>query len=332
MGSIPVMRRLVAPALLALVLLEGVAAAQSTGGSMGGGSFGGGSSSSSSSGGGSWGSSSSSWSSSGGGGSYAGGCDGGTGAAVVLLLVLFLVITIALDTRRIAAKAAGSMDVSVLRLGLDWKARKFVQKEMERIARTCNTSTTDGLLAMLREVALTLRRSRDSWVYAGVVNCQPAPPPQAERRFQEEAQRARAGFQHELVRAASGTVTTGEAPAELRARPEEGPGLVVITIVVAARTALIDFQDPSDAEQVRRWLEAISGLHTGSLVAVEVIWTPAADEDRMSSVELENFYPEMKRIRGNTVVGKMDCTYCGGSFPAELLSCPHCGGKVKDAA
>jgi uncharacterized membrane protein len=311
-------------AVLAGMLTAGAGAADATtGGSMGGGSFGGGGG-----GGGGGYSGGGGYRSSGGGGGGGswGGMLFGIGGAVVIYLVFNAI------SKGGGGGGGNKMDVSVLRLALDWKVRAHVQQEMMRIARTTKTSSQTGLVFMLREVALTLRRARDSWVYAGVVNAKPSTPANAETLFRQHAQQAREGFTHELIRAHGGDLTTAAAPAELGARPEEGPGLVVITMVVAARTALVDFHDPSNAEEVRRWLEAISGLTTANLAAVEVIWTPAAEDDRMSSVELETFYPEMKRIRGETVVGKTDCRYCGGRFPAELLSCPHCGGKVQEAA
>jgi hypothetical protein len=105
-----------------------------------------------------------------------------------------------------------------------------------------------------------------------------------------------------------------------------------VTIVVAALGPLIDVHDPADAEEVRRWLEAISQVSSAKLVAVEVIWAPTADQDQMSSVELETYFPELKRIRGGVVVGNVGCYHCGRRFPVELLSCPHCATKVGDAA
>jgi uncharacterized membrane protein len=331
------MNRRLLVVLLVLVALcaPPVLAEASTGGSMGGGSFGGGRSYSRSSSSRSYSRSySSSYRSS---GSHGGSSmSDGEAAALVSVLILgpIIVFGVFLLAGRGGAAGAtvGRIDVSVLRLGLDWRARPFVQQELARIASVADTRTHHGLLQMLREVALLLRRTRDSWIYAGVVNSAPLAPGYAEQLFRAEVGRARAGFRHELIRAADGAVTTAAAPSDLGPRAEEGPGLVVITVAVAAGTPLIDFHDPANAEEVRRWLEAISQLHTGSLNAVEVIWTPAVDQDRMSSVELETFYPEMKRIRSETIVGSTECRYCRGRFPAELLSCPHCGGRVQVAA
>jgi len=49
----------------------------------------------------------------------------------------------------------------------------------------------------------------------------------------------------------------------------------------------------------------------------------------VSSIELEAKYPRPELIPiTNALVGKTFCTYCGGPFPAELVSCPHCGAPA----
>ena len=65
------------------------------------------------------------------------------------------------------------------------------------------------------------------------------------------------------------------------------------------------------------------------MVALEVVWSPAAENDRMSTAELEQFYPEMKLIDPNSIAGRVFCAYCNGPFPAELLNCPHCGAPAE---
>jgi len=59
------------------------------------------------------------------------------------------------------------------------------------------------------------------------------------------------------------------------------------------------------------------------------VWSPAAEDDRMSSAELEVLYPELERVRGSMRVGRVYCDHCGGPYPAELLACAHRGGKAE---
>ena len=344
---------------LFLLAEPGSAWAQSTGGSMGGGSFGGGSSSGSS-----YSSSRSSYSSGGysssrsssgyrssysSGGSYS---SSGSPDAVFIFLVLavgIVAIIIKAKTRSDIeippdfyydhdySDSGGNdlfaqrMDVTAVKLGIDSRARRFVQNGLERIAKTCDTSTNEGLTKMLRETTMILRRANTSWLYAGVANTPPVSPQKAERMFQKEANDARSRFQHELVRNVDGDVTQAQAP-DLIARSDEGEGIVVVTVIAAAREELLDINDPENAESLRRALEALGSLPSGNLVALEIVWSPAAEDDRMSSAELEVLYPELHRIRGSSVAGRVYCTYCGGPFPAELVSCPHCGGTADDEA
>jgi uncharacterized membrane protein len=313
-----------------------VAHAQSTGGSMGGGSFGSG-------GGYSGGGSSGSYGSGYSGGSsysrsYSSGSDGCGSAGFTLVILLFFGLFILVNMKRSRGasglgqtSASGVIDVTVLRVAVDWRERKFVQAELDRIARSADTRTTPGLVRMLREVTVVLRRIRETWLYAGIINARPMRAPEAEALFQQHAQEARTRFREELIRNAEGAQTTRPASA-VEARSDEGEGLVIITLIAAARGNLLDFQDAADAEQVRRCLESLGNLTSAALVAVEIVWSPAADDDRLSSAELEVLYPDMRKIRGSSLAGRIHCTYCGGPFPAELLSCPHCGARVPEHA
>jgi uncharacterized membrane protein len=317
-----------------------VAHAQSTGGSMGGGSFG--------SGGGSYSGSSSSYSGSSRSYGYSRGYSsggsmdcGGAGFSLIVLVAFVLFIAVNMNRRKLGAGGqalgpggrgpGGAVDVSVLRVVVDWRERKFIQGELDRIAKSADTRSTPGLVRMVREVTVVLRRVRDAWLYAGIVNAKPMRAPEAEAFFQHHAQDARTRYREELIRNAGGATATRTAGA-LEARTEEGEGLVVITLIVAARGNLLDFHDLADAEQVRRCLESLGNLTSAGLVAVEIVWSPAAENDRMSSAELERLYPDVQKIRGSSMAGRIHCAYCGGPFPAELESCPHCGARVPEQA
>ena len=352
MRAFEIIRLIAITTALVLCGTAGSALAQRTGGSMGGGSFGGSSSSS-------YSSSSSSYSSSGSGysssySSYDSGSYSSSGPTDPFFLIVLLVgggfillvklagaraTSIAIPNDLYDGSGGGShgssfasrMDVTALKLGIDWRARQFVQKELERIAKTCDTSSKPGLMKMLRETTTVLRRVMPSWLYAGATNARPTAAANAERMFRREAQEARSRFQQELIRNVDGQVSASQAHGSI-ALSEEGEGIVVVTVVVAAREELIDIHDPENSESMRRALEALGSMPQGSLVAVEIVWSPAEEDDRMSSAELEVLYPELHRIRGSTVAGRVFCSFCSGPYPAELVSCPHCGGRADDEA
>ncbi len=103
---------------------------------------------------------------------------------------------------------------------------------------------------------------------------------------------------------------------------------MVVTIVLATRRPMQGFQ-VADAAQVRNALGDRGTLAPQQMVALEVVWSPAAENDRMSTAELEQFYPEMKLIDPNSIAGRVFCAYCSGPFPMELLTCPHCGAPAE---
>jgi len=330
---------LAAVAALWLGLAAYPALAQSTGSSFGGGSFGGGGSYSGG-GGGSY---------SGGGysgGSYSsGGYSGGGGGSMPLvcsipLIILFVVVPMVLKhmntgggTNQVyrsnhGARGWNQVDISAIRLGIDWRARREVQARLEELARSGQTRSQSGLATLLRETVLMLRRSELAWLYANVANYHPMSAASAEGIFRQLGMQARSGFKNELIRNADGSVSQREAP-EMRAHANEGEGVVVITLIVAARREILDIHNVNHADHLKRLLDdmvAVANPHM--LVAMEVVWSPAAENDRMSTAELEQNYPDLKLIDERSIAGRIFCEYCRGPYAMELLTCPHCGAPA----
>ncbi len=341
--------------------------AQSTGGSFGGGNFGRPSNEGSGSGGtygggnqspnwgGSnnpqWGSSNnnnspSSWGGNSGPGSYSGG-SGGTGGLIggaCCFLLILGIVAVALVMRGKkgggAPMAAGSgpsgpaiyhgkdaMHVSQLSLGIDWRARGELQQALARLAQSGDTRSPQGLANLLRETVLALRRAELSWLYVAYKNVGPFSPQNAEQQFHQLTNNARAAFRHELVRAAGGQVQTTDAP-QMQAQSTEGEGTVVVHLILATYRPVAALQNP-DANQIRMALDNRAALTADQLGVLEVVWSPAAENDRMSTGELEQFYPDLRLIDPNSIAGRIFCTFCRGPFAMELLKCPHCGAPAE---
>ncbi len=331
---------------LAPLGLAATARAQETGGSFGGGDFSsGGGSSGGGGGGGGFSSGGSDFGSSGGGfsgggfsgSSGSGGASGGGFGAFCLcvMVVGFLLVYLVINRKKGGAAAAGSyvgatggMFLSQLTLGIDWRARQALQEQLARLAASGQTGTKDGRAMLLRETVLALRRAEMAWLYAAYKDS--GPPlggPQAQAAFQGAASEARARFRQELVRNADGSVVQNPTP-EMRARATEGQGTVVVSLVVVARRGLTVVTNLGDAHQIRGALQERGSLDADTLVALEVVWSPATENDRMSTAELEQNYPELRLIDPRSIAGRLFCAYCNGPFAMELLNCPHCGAPA----
>jgi uncharacterized membrane protein len=322
--------------ILIALLWCGVAFAGGTGGSMGGGSFSSGSHSSSSSSSSGGYHSSSSYS-----GSSGGDISGSEAVFWFAILGVCLVIWWVSAVRK--AKRDGTagtdnvyynsppgvgVDVTVLRIVVDGRSRKFVQTELARIAKIADTATPAGRVTMLREVALTLRRLRDAWVYGGAVNEDMRQIGDQQAVFARWSNDARSRFREETIRNEAG-VQTSTTASQYTPRTEEGAGLILVSLIIAARRELFTVRQIANGEDLRAALESIGTLDTNTLVAVEIVWQPSEDSDRMSSMELEAMYPPPQVVPiAGALVGKVFCNYCGGPFPAELVSCPHCGAPA----
>ena len=345
---------------LGLALLLGTpAVAGPTGGSMGGGSWGSRSSSSSSSSYSHSASSSSSSSSSGygysgGGGGYSSSGGGDFGGGLILFAVVIIgaiVVGLVKQSQRSALSGGDTpnfdmsggyfdgnrsvmsnyADVTVLRIALDGRARKFVQAELARVAKAADTATAEGRATMLREVALLLRRLKDAWVYGGAVNEQMREEMKQKAVFDRYVDDARVRFARETIRNEQGVTTTADAPLVTH-HVRDDEGLILVTIVVAARSELFEVSSIGDGDSLRQALESASHRSAEDLIAIEIIWMPADGDDVVSSLELEAKYPrpDLIPILG-ALVGKVFCAYCSGPFPAELVSCPHCGAPAAGA-
>jgi uncharacterized membrane protein len=230
------------------------------------------------------------------------------------------------------AAPSGKVDVSVLRVAIDGRARKFIQTELKQIAHSCDTSTTEGRVAMITRVAVLLRKVKDAWVYGGARNEPSAQIGMMKPIFDRHVDDARTRFERETISNVQGTKRRDD-PGDLSWRSDEGEGLILVSIILAARGELYTVSSIADGEDLRKALEAILYIDERQLVAVDVVWMPAEENDRMSSIELVAKYPhpDLIAIRG-ALVGKAFCTYCSGPFPAELQTCPHCGAPARDRA
>ncbi|MCC6873584.1 MAG: DUF1517 domain-containing protein [Sandaracinaceae bacterium] len=312
-------------AVIAALLVSASARAQDTGGSFGGGDF---SSSSSDFGG-------SSSSSDFGGGYDGGGGGGGTLAPWEMAIVFSIVIGITLAAqvyskrkRRAAVVAHSGLWVASLTIAVDWTARRAIQARLRELAKSGRTDTAGGRAQLARLVVRALHEARSSWLYAAHLRHARQPAHEAEADFRALALDARSRFRQELVRQHEGHVVEQEAR-DVRARKEEGEGVVVVTVVTATRREPKTALEVTDADAYRIVLQQLRGFaDSGALAAIEVVWSPAAEDDRMSTAELEALYPELHRLVGG--VGRVTCAHCARPITAELARCPHCGAPTRD--
>jgi uncharacterized membrane protein len=209
------------------------------------------------------------------------------------------------------------LDVSAVRIAVDGRASKFVQTELDTIMKTYDGGGDEGRVRRLREVTIMLRRVRDSWLYGGGHN---------------EPMRA----DTDALAVYARLVDDADTRLTSRAASEPPSGIptnvILVTIIVAANGELFTLSAQPTAEELRRALEAASHRPGRDLVALDVIWAPREPGATVSSHELDAAYSKSElQLLQNADAGKAYCTYCRGPFPAELVTCPHCGAPAREA-
>ena len=191
-----------------------------------------------------------------------------------------------------AAVAPGRAYFYKLQLALGRSARS-IQDRLSEFASRGDTTTEAGLASLLQQSALELLRHKDSVRYAGADARGPLTLTNAETAMNAVSLAERSRFQVERVRAADGRMARSEAAAE---EGKEALELVVVTLVAATRTKLEHFHAIGSPDELAALLSELGGIPPTGLLGLEVIWTPADENDSMTETDVMTTYPDLRSV------------------------------------
>lgn len=170
-----------------------------------------------------------------------------------------------------------------LSVGFGPAARPALQRDLDAMAAAADVGTDPGRLDALRRVAARLHADRSAATHALLVDAlrslDDAPP-----FFDAMAEELRGRYPTETRRNAV------SAPAAVEGDPAI-PGHLVVSLVMGAVGRLPPLA-AGDRAQLAAALDALASLDA-VLVALEVIWSPSVDADRMSLTAMNDRYPEL---------------------------------------
>lgn len=194
-------------------------------------------------------------------------------------------------------------------IAFDWNARREVQGALKALAEEPigdDRQRRDFVVNLANELQMHSRSAR----YLHVSEEQGAPY-EIQRRIDAEATSLRARYSVE-------TAGRSKKTARVFARPIEGKGLIVVTVLVGYTRKLPLRHAWAHVDQALRM------LRTGPPVQMlEVVWSPSEDNDRLSSAELEVLYPDLEPLDAR--LGRTSCQSCAAVYALELEKCPSCG-------
>ncbi len=217
-----------------------------------------------------------------------------------------------------AGRDRSPFEVRQVSVAFDWTERRALQSELAALADAHGAGAGRGVVS--GRAARMLAQACSAARY-GAFQSFHLSEREAEAKHVSIAQSLRARYQRERA----GARAIGDAPT-IEARLDEGEGLVVVSMVVAWRSHMAPLPTRLDRATAAQAFETLLPGPSTDVVALEVVWSPADENDRMSSAELEALYPELVRLDAGADVGRVACGYCRAVYAAELGRCPACGG------
>ncbi|MEL6580221.1 MAG: DUF1517 domain-containing protein [Cyanobacteria bacterium J06621_12] len=197
--------------------------------------------------------------------------------------------------------SSSKVSVAEVKVGLLANAREL-QPELNRLALTADTSTASGRATVLQEATLALLRHPEYWVY-GATNSQKASLEAAEAKFNQFSLTERSKFTEETLSNVNSVIdddsqkALGGATKDGAIQLKEGDsGEYIVATVIVGATGNLDLPKINGTDDMRQALQQIGGLGSDRLLAVEILWTPQAEGDTLSSDDILAYYPNLKLV------------------------------------
>ncbi len=199
-----------------------------------------------------------------------------------------------------------AVTVTRLQVGLLANARGL-QAELDRIAETADTNSAEGRTEVLQETSLALLRHPEYWVYAGG-SSQQARLASAEAQFNRLALAERSKFTEETLSNVNNQLKAASPKDALPAAEQggsvdnptqlitEGPGEYVIVTLLAATLGNLQMPTITNSNDLRQALRLIGSISGDKLLAIEVLWTPQAEGDTLTSDDLLAEYADLRHV------------------------------------
>ncbi|KAL8193905.1 hypothetical protein R6Q57_026147 [Mikania cordata] len=194
-----------------------------------------------------------------------------------------------------------SVDTSVLKLqvGLSDMARSL-QKDLNQIAETADTSSPKGFRYILQETILSVLQHPDHYISGyssylilfiymlqvevtkGVKEC--------EKQFNKLSMEERVKFNEETLINYNKIRKKQSVTSHEKVFHGVSNKYIVVTIIVAA-SGVHELPPIKSSELLKTALQKLASIPSNNILAAEVLWTPQKDDDSLSEQEMLEDYP-----------------------------------------
>ncbi|MEL6128643.1 MAG: DUF1517 domain-containing protein [Cyanobacteria bacterium J06633_23] len=184
--------------------------------------------------------------------------------------------------------------VARIQVGLLAKAR-HLQEDLNSLATSADTSSSAGLAKVLQESTLSLLRHPEYWAYADTDTIE-TKLTSAETEFNRLALMERSKFSLEAVSNVNNQLSGKDVAALPDADNEQPPGEYIIATVIVATQGKLKLPSVNSEQDLQKALNQIGAIPSDTLMAIEVLWTPQASGETLTSDEVIAQYPNLKLV------------------------------------
>ncbi|MBT9316134.1 DUF1517 domain-containing protein [Leptothoe spongobia] len=187
-------------------------------------------------------------------------------------------------------------NVAVARLQIGLLAKALhLQKDLNRLAQSADTSSSAGLTKVLQESTLSLLRHPEYWAYADTDTIT-TKLTSAEAEFNRLTLMERSKFSRESLSNVNNQLSGNNSAALPNADGIQPSGEYIIATVIVATQGKLTLPNVNSEQDVHKALNQIGAIPSAQLMAVEVLWTPQASGETLTSDEVIAQYPNLKLV------------------------------------
>lgn len=227
------------------------------------------------------------------------------------LFTIFIVIALANFLMQSFRRAGGNSEelegynsnptVSVARVQVGLLAEgRYLQAELDKLALKADLNSASGRSQVLQESVLALLRHPEYWKYAGAES-QQAALTSAEAKFNQFALAERSKFSEETLSNYNNDVKQASTSAISLTEPggdllTQDPGEYIVVTLVVGTQGKLKLPVVRTSNDLRQALSEIGGIGSDQLLAIEILWTPQASGDSLTTDDMLANYPDLKLI------------------------------------
>ena len=192
------------------------------------------------------------------------------------------------------------VSVAQVQVGLLSTAREL-QQELNNLALTADTSSASGRVMVLQESTLALLRHPEYWIY-GATESQQTNIDAAEAKFNQLSLSERSKFTTEtlfnvenVIRQANQEALANKEGELAQANNHESGEYIIATIIIGTLSKL-KLPVINGTDDLRQALQQMGSIASDRLLAVEVLWTPQAEGDALTTNDILAQYPNLKLV------------------------------------